>query len=69
MKDDASRAPPQQDDGRYGGDCNLTFTDRCEKFIAGRRLIDEQRFWSRPYNSMDFGYGAPEIVLATYAWP
>jgi hypothetical protein len=54
----------------YGGDCNLTFGDRCKQFVAGRRLVDEQRFWSRPYNTpLQFGYGAPEIVLATYAWP
>ena len=54
----------------YGGDCNLTFTDRCEQFIVGRRFIDEERFWSRPYNNpFESGYGAPEIVLATYAWP
>jgi hypothetical protein len=54
----------------YGGDCNLIGSDRCEKFVAGRRLIEEERFWSRPYQSpLQFGYGAPEIVLATYAWP
>jgi len=54
----------------YGGDCNLTFTDRCDQFIAGRQRVDEQRFWSRPYNSfLQWGYGAPEIVLATYEWP
>jgi hypothetical protein len=54
----------------YGGDCNLTFGDRCREFVAGRRLVDEERFWSRPYNNpLDLGYGAPEIVLATYAWP
>ncbi len=54
----------------YGGDCNLTMSDRCEQFVAGRRLLDEERFWSRPYqNPLQFGYAAPEIVLATYAWP
>ena len=54
----------------FGGDCNLTFTDRCAAFIEGRRRVDEERFWSRPYNNfMQNGYGAPEIVLATYAWP
>jgi hypothetical protein len=54
----------------YGGDCNLTFADGCKQFIAGRRLVDEQRLWSRPYNNpLEMGYGAPEIVLATYAWP
>ncbi|HSD09339.1 MAG TPA: hypothetical protein VLF14_00015 [Candidatus Binatia bacterium] len=54
----------------YGGDCNLTFTDRCKEFVAGRRLVDEERFWSRPYNNpLQSGYGAPEIILATYAWP
>jgi hypothetical protein len=54
----------------YGGDFNLTAGDRCEKFIAGRRVIEEERFWSRPYQSpLEFGYAAPEIVLATYAWP
>lgn len=53
----------------YGGDCNLTFTDRCTEFVAGRRLVEEQRFWSRPYNNpLQSGYGAPEIVLATYEW-
>jgi hypothetical protein len=54
----------------YGGDCNVTIGDRCEKFVAGRRRIEEERFWSRPYESpLQFPYGAPEIVLATYAWP
>lgn len=54
----------------YGGDCNITYTDHCMQFIEGRRPIDEVRFWSRPYgNPMDYGYGEPEIVLATYAWP
>jgi hypothetical protein len=54
----------------YGSDCNLTVSDGCEEFVAGRRLIEEERFWSRPYQSpLQFGYGAPEIVLATYAWP
>jgi hypothetical protein len=54
----------------YGGDCNNTAGDRCEKFVAGRRLVEEERFWSRPYESpLQFGYAAPEIVLATYAWP
>jgi hypothetical protein len=54
----------------YGGDCNITYTDHCEQFIEGRRLIEEKRFWSRPYgNPNDYGYGEPEIVLATYAWP
>ena len=54
----------------FGGDCNLGFTDRCAAFIAGRRLVDQQRFWSRPYNNyLQTGFGAPEIVLATYAWP
>jgi hypothetical protein len=53
----------------YGGDCNLTFSDRCTDFVAGRRRLDEYRFWSRPYNNpVQAGYGAPEIVLATYAW-
>jgi len=54
----------------YGGDCNLTGADRCTQFIAGRRLIDEERFWSRIYNNpFDYGYAEPEVVLATYAWP
>lgn len=53
-----------------GGDCNLTFTDRCAQFVAGRRLLEEERFWSRPYNNtLQSGYGAPEIVLQVYAWP
>jgi hypothetical protein len=54
----------------YGGDCNLTYSDRCENFVAGRRLVGEERFWSRPYNNpRQVGYGAPEIVLGVYAWP
>lgn len=54
----------------FGGDCNLNFADRCERFIAGRRRIEEARFWSRPYNNtLQAGYAAPEVVLATYAWP
>ena len=54
----------------YGGDCNLTFADQCKSFIAGRRLVDEERFWSRPYNTpLEGGHGGPEVVLATYAWP
>jgi hypothetical protein len=54
----------------YGGDCNLTFTDRCKSFVAGHRLVDEYRFWSRPYNNpLQSGHGEPEIILATYAWP
>jgi len=53
----------------YGGDCDVRFGDHCTQFIAGRRLIDEERFWSRPYNSNPLDSGAPEIVLATYAWP
>ena len=54
----------------YGGDCNLTFADRCRDFIAGHRLVDEQRSWARPYNNpRQSGYAAPELVLATYAWP
>jgi hypothetical protein len=54
----------------FGGDCNLTFTDRCTRFVAGRRLVDERRFWSRPYNNpLMWGYAAPEVVLALYAWP
>jgi hypothetical protein len=53
----------------YGSDCNVRFGDRCKEFVAGRRLIDEERFWSRPYNSNPWDTGAPEIILATYAWP
>jgi len=54
----------------YGSDCNLTFADRCTEFIAGRHQVDAQRFWARPYNNpRQSGYAAPEIVLATYAWP
>lgn len=53
----------------YGDDCNLTFTDRCRDFVAGRQVIDEERFWSQPYNDPRArGFGAPEIVLATYQW-
>jgi hypothetical protein len=53
-----------------GGDCNLNFADHCRSFVAGRRLVEEYRFWSRPYNNpLQSGYGAPEIVLRTYAWP
>jgi hypothetical protein len=52
-----------------GDDCNLTFTDGCRDFVAGREVVDELRFWSQPYNNMlDRGFGAPEIVLATYRW-
>ena len=51
----------------YGSDCNLTSTDRCEQFIAGRRRVSETRFWSRPYNNpRESGESTPEIVLATY---
>ena len=51
----------------YGSDCNLTSTDRCEQFIAGRRRVSETRFWSRPYNNpRESGESVPEIVLATY---
>jgi hypothetical protein len=53
----------------YGGDCNVRLGDRCKEFVAGRRLLDEERFWSRPYNSNPWDSGAPEIILATYAWP
>lgn len=54
----------------YGNDCNLTFADRCSQFVAGRRLLEEERFWSRPYNNtLQSGYGAPEIALQVYAWP
>jgi hypothetical protein len=54
----------------YGGDCNLTFADRCEQFVAGRRLLDEHRFWSRLYNNPhDYGYAEGEVVLAVYDWP
>jgi hypothetical protein len=53
----------------YGGDCNVRLGDGCKDFIAGRRLIDEERFWSRPYNSNPWDSGAPEIILATYAFP
>lgn len=54
----------------YGSDCNLTTSDRCETFVAGRRRIDEARFWSQPYQGpLGWGYAAPEMVLATYAWP
>jgi hypothetical protein len=53
----------------YGDDCNLTITDRCRDFVAGRRVVDEERFWSQPYNDPRvWGFGAPEIVLATYHW-
>lgn len=54
----------------YGGDCNLDFTDGCARFIDGRRLVEEQRSWSRPYNDpLESGNTGPEVVLATYAWP
>jgi len=53
----------------YGGDCNVRLGDHCERFIVGRHLLEEERFWSRPYNSNPWDSGAPEIVLATYAWP
>jgi hypothetical protein len=53
----------------YGSDCNVRLGDRCAEFVAGRRLIEEERFWSRPYNSNPSDNGAPEIILASYAWP
>jgi hypothetical protein len=55
----------------YGSDCNVRFGDHCAAFVAGRPLLAEERFWSRPYNNNPFDYadGAPEIVLATYGWP
>lgn len=54
----------------FGGDCNLTYTDRCADFVRGRQLLDEHRFWSQPYNPpLKSGYGGPEIVLGIYAWP
>jgi hypothetical protein len=54
----------------YGGDCNLVHTDRCTQFVAGRKVLDEDRFWSRLYNNPhDYGYAETEVVLATYAWP
>jgi hypothetical protein len=53
-----------------GGDCNLGVADGCREFTTGRRLVDEKRFWSRPYNLVQqSGFGTPEITLATYAWP
>lgn len=53
----------------HGEDCNLTFTDRCREFVAGREIADEERFWSEPYNDpRGRGYAAPELVLATYRW-
>ncbi len=54
----------------FGGDCNVRKGDGCTQFIAGRKLIHEDRYWSRLYNNPpDFSYAAPEIVLATYAYP
>lgn len=54
----------------FGGDCNLTENDGCEAFVAGRRLLEAERFWSRPYNNpLEFGYAAGEVVLGVYAWP
>jgi hypothetical protein len=54
----------------YGSDCNLTFTDGCTRFIEGRRLVNENRFCSRPYNNpRESGVSTPEVVLATYAFP
>lgn len=54
----------------YGGDCNLTFADRCTSFVDGHRLLGEYRFWSRPYNNpLQSGHTGAEVVLATYAWP
>lgn len=53
-----------------GGDCTLTSSDHCAQFIDHRRLIEEERFWSRPYNNpFDYGHAEPEVVLAVYAWP
>ena len=54
----------------FGGDCNLNFADDCAEFIAGRRLLTEERYWSRVYNNPhDYGYPQPVMRLATYAWP
>jgi len=54
----------------YGSDCNLSFTDRCRAFVAGRRLVEEHRFWSRPYNPPpQSGEVDAEVVLAAYGWP
>lgn len=54
----------------YGGDCNLVHTDRCVDFVAGRKIHDQERFWSRLYNNPhDYGYADTEVVLATYEWP
>lgn len=54
----------------YGTDCNLTEADRCAAFVAGRRQIEVERFWSRLYdNPFDYGYAAGEVELAVYAWP
>lgn len=54
----------------FGGDCNLNFADDCAEFVAGRRLLTEDRYWSRVYNNPhDYGYPAPVLRLATYAWP
>lgn len=54
----------------FGGDCNLNFADDCAEFVAGRRLLTEERYWSRVYNNPhDYGYAAPVLRLATYAWP
>jgi len=53
-----------------GGDCNLVRSDGCSDFVAGHRLIEEQRFGSRPYNnSFDYGTQKSEMVIAEYAWP
>ena len=53
----------------YGDDCNLTFTDRCRDFVVDRRVVDEERFWSQPFNDpLQRGFAAPEVVLATYWW-
>lgn len=53
-----------------GGDCNLVETDGCHDFVAGRRLIEEERFWSRLYNNpFDYGYAKGDVVLGVYAWP
>jgi hypothetical protein len=54
----------------FGGDCNLTENDGCTEFIAGRRLVESTRFWSRLFNNpADFGYATGEVVLGVYAWP
>lgn len=54
----------------HGDDCNLTYTGGCKDFVGDRQPLSEWRFWSQPFNDpRERGFAAPEVLLATYAWP